>query len=104
MVYRVEITLRGERDLDLLYLRIHAADSEHARNWYLGLKAAILSLRVLPNRNPTTPDDKRLRHLLYGHKPHVYRVVYRVRNRPRMVEVLHVRHGARREFRGADVR
>jgi toxin ParE1/3/4 len=104
MAYLVSLMPRAERDLDLLYLRIHAADSEQARNWYLGLRAAILSLRELPNRNSTTPENKRLRHLLYGHKPHVYRVIFRVRSKPRIVEVLHIRHGARRGFRGADVR
>jgi plasmid stabilization system protein ParE len=36
--------------------------------------------------------------LLYGGKPHVYRAIYRVLEKQKVVEVLHIRHGARREF------
>src|SRR5690242_10534849 len=81
MAYRVEFTPRSERDLDFLYSAINAADSELARKWYIGLKQAILSLRLMPNRNPITPENKRVRHLLYGARPHVYRVIYRVLRR-----------------------
>jgi toxin ParE1/3/4 len=93
--YLIEITPRAERDLAALYLQIHAVDSEHARQWYLGFTAAIPSLGEMPNRNPATPENKRLKQLLYGNKPHVYRAIFRVRNRERRVEILHIRHGAR---------
>jgi toxin ParE1/3/4 len=102
MAYRVETTPRAERDLASLYLEIDAADSEHARQWYLGLTDAILGLREMPNRHPITRENKWLRHLLYGHKPHVYRVIFRVKSKPRVVEVLHIRHGARQRFRASD--
>jgi hypothetical protein len=36
--------------------------------------------------------------LLYGRKPHVYRVIYRVLVKQMQVNVLYIRHGARREF------
>jgi len=42
----------------------------------------------------------RLRHLLYGHKPHVYRLIYRIVEKPKRVEVLHIRHGAMNKFEG----
>jgi plasmid stabilization system protein ParE len=41
--------------------------------------------------------------LLYGHKPHIYRAIFRVLEKQKRVEVLHVRHGARRRFKDADV-
>jgi len=41
--------------------------------------------------------------LLYGNKPHSYRVIYRVLERQKRVEVLHIRHGARRRFEPSDV-
>jgi len=41
-----------------------------------------------------TPEDRHLKHLLYGNKPNVYRVVYRVLEKHKQVDVLHVRHGA----------
>jgi plasmid stabilization system protein ParE len=41
--------------------------------------------------------------LLYGNKPHTYRVIYRVLEMQKRVEVLHIRHGARRRFKGSDI-
>jgi plasmid stabilization system protein ParE len=40
-----------------------------------------------------------VRHLLYGHRPHIYRVIYRVLEKQKEVDVLHVRHGARNELK-----
>ncbi len=103
MACRVNIGPRAERDLDDLYVVIDAQDSFVAHHWYQGLKRAILSLEEPPNRPPATPENQRLRHLLYGNKPHVHRVIYRVIERRRRVEVLHIRHGARRRFRPSDL-
>jgi toxin ParE1/3/4 len=101
MAYLVSLTDRARRDLIALYEHTHAADSTAALRWYEGLKRAILNLEKLPNRCPVTPENKRTWHLLYGRKPHVYRVIYRVLERKQWVEVLHIRHGARRRTRGA---
>ena len=103
MAYRVSLTARAERDLALLFDTIHAADSFAAQRWYAGLKKAVLSLEKLPNRAPMTPENPRLRHLLYGRKPHVYRIIYRVLAPEKRVEVLHVRHGAQRKLKSADL-
>ena len=103
MAYLVRIARRAERDLISLYGEINAQDSAAARRWYRGLKQAILSLAEKPNRCPVTPENKKLRHLLHGERPHVYRVIYRVDSRRRQVDVLHIRHGARRKFRPADL-
>lgn len=104
MAYLVRIAARAERDLVSLYGDINAPDSAPARQWYQGLKQAILSLAEKPNRCPVTPENKRFRHLLYGKKPSLYRVIYRVDDRQRRVDVLHIRHGKRREFRAADLK
>jgi len=76
MAYLVSITSRAERDLAELYEDINAPDSDAARRWYGGLKQSILSLEEHPHRCAATPENRRLRNLLYGHKPHVYRVIY----------------------------
>lgn len=102
MAYAVRIAARAERDLISLYRDIRASESVAAGRWYAGMKQAILSLAVRPNRCPITPENKRLRHLLYGPKPHVYRVIYRVDERQQTIDVLHIRHGARRPFRRAE--
>jgi len=98
MAYLVKITSRAEHDLASLYRDINAAESGHARQWYFKLKAAILGLREMPSQHPITRESKRLRHLLWGRKPHVYRVIFRIKKRLRVVEVLHIRHGRRRNF------
>jgi toxin ParE1/3/4 len=101
--YLVNLTARAERDLTLLYGHIDAEDSEAALKWYRGFKEAILSLEDQPNRCPVTPESDKFRHLLYGNKPHIYRAIYRVLEKQKQVEVLHIRHGARRKFKETDV-
>ncbi len=34
---------------------------------------------------------------------HLYRIIYRVSNRQQQVDVLHIRHGCRRQFRASDL-
>jgi toxin ParE1/3/4 len=96
MGYAVNVTARAARDLTLLFEAIHAGSSDAALRWYRGIEEAILSLEEQPNRCPETPESSGYRHLLYGRKPHVYRVIYRVREKEKVVDVLHIRHGARR--------
>ena len=103
MAYLVNITSRAQRDVAHLYGEINAEHSDTALKWYRGLKEAILSLEENPNRCPVTPEKKDLRHLLYGHKPHVYRVIFRVLEKQKQVDVLHIRHGARRKFKTSDL-
>jgi toxin ParE1/3/4 len=47
---------------------------------------------------------RELRHLLYGKKPHVYRILYEVDERRQTVWVLTVRHGARRRLKASDAK
>ena len=103
MAYVVKITPHAERDLAELYRQINAEYSDAALEWYWGIKAAILSLEHHPNRCPLTRENDKLRHLLYGKKPHVYRVVYEVDERRQTVWVLTIRHGARRRLKPADL-
>jgi len=103
MAYLVNVTARAERDLDILYARINAESSEAALKWYRGLKNDILSLEKHPNRCPVIRAKDKLRHLLYGRKPHIYRVIYRVLEKQKQVEVLHIRHGARRKPVSSDL-
>jgi hypothetical protein len=58
----------------------------------------VLALETYPRRSPIAPETKKtnrlLRHLLYGRKPHVYRAIYEVDERRKIVRVLTIRHGA----------
>lgn len=98
MAYVVKVTRRAERDLDHLFQDIRAAHIEAALDWYKGLKQAILSLENKPQRCRLMRRAHGIRQLLYGRKPHVYLVICRVLQKQKCVEVLHVRHGARRRF------
>ena len=104
MAYLVKITSRAERDLVSLYIQINAASSGRAQEWYRGLRSEILGISEMPYRHPVTPETRRLRHMLYGHKPNVYRVIFQVRKKQRRIEVLHIRHGARRKFTASDLK
>jgi plasmid stabilization system protein ParE len=68
---------RAQRDLSAIYDWIDAGSSDAALTGYRGLKDGIRTLRTGPNRCPVSPEDRELWHLLYGNKPHVYRVIYR---------------------------
>src|SRR5258706_14259202 len=90
MAYRVEIVPRAQRDLLHLFERINARSSDAALIWYRGLKDAMRSLQDNPQRCPTTPECKRLRHLLYGNKPNVYRLIYRIVESNKEVDIIHI--------------
>jgi toxin ParE1/3/4 len=102
MAYLVRTSARAERDLAFLYKQINVEESLAARKWYLGLTEAISSLERHPNRCPRAMENPTLRHLLYGRKPYVYRIIYSVVEKAKQVEILHIRHGARRGFRKSD--
>jgi toxin ParE1/3/4 len=104
MAYLANITARSQSDLEILLKAIDAEHSSAAIKWYRGLKDAILGLEEHPKRCPETPENVKLRHLLYGHKPHVYRVIFRVNEKARQVDVLHIRHGARRRMKHSEIR
>jgi toxin ParE1/3/4 len=103
MAYRVRIMPRAKRDLSRIYDWIGARDSDAAFAWYCGLSDALRTLRNAPNRCPVTPETADLRHLLYGSKPNVYRVIYRVSERQTQVDILHIRHGAQGPFARGDL-
>ena len=99
MAYLVRMSARAERDFASLYEAVGADYSDAALEWYIRLNDAILTLGTLPYRCPATSENPMLRHLLYGRKPHVYRIVYRVMEKQKRVDVLHIRHSARRNFK-----
>jgi toxin ParE1/3/4 len=98
MAYRVELTDRAKRDLSALYAQIDAVESAAAAKWFNGLEEAVYALANLPRRCPFALEGRRtkrpLRNLLYGNKPHVYRVIYEIDESDKVVYVLTIRHGA----------
>ncbi len=107
MTYLVEFAARASRDLEILYKEKNAAESHAAARWYNGLEEAVSALASFPLRCPVAPEARKarrkLRHLLYGNKPHVYRVIYEVDEGRKAVWVLHIRHGARKKLKGSEL-
>lgn len=104
MAYLVELTARATSDLDYLYEHSNAAESRAAARWFNGLEKAVYTLERFPRRCPVAPESRKakrpLHHLLYGKKPHVYRVIYEVDEAHQLVRVLTIRHGAMEEWPG----
>jgi len=107
MAFRVEFAARAARDLEILYVEKNVAESPAAARWYNGLEQAVYALETHPNRCPVAPEarkvKRKLRQLLYGSKPQVYRVVYEVDERRQEVRVLTIRHGARKRVEDSDL-
>jgi len=94
---------RAEADLDAIFHYIRASKAPLAERWFIGLMDAIESLAHTPYRTPATPEDKSLRQLIYGNKPHYYRIIYSIDEAKRRVDVLHVRHHGRQAFKPDDL-
>jgi plasmid stabilization system protein ParE len=103
MTYLVEFAARAVRDLEILYVEKNAAESHAAARWYNELELAVYGLASYPYRCPIAPEARRmkreLRNLLYGKRPHGYRVIYEVDESREAVLVLTIRHGARRKLK-----
>src|ERR1700689_1830597 len=99
MGFRVETTAGAELDgrtiLEWL-LSQHAGQT--GIRWFLALEDAIASLSAFPERCPLAPENSNfpfeVRQLLYGRKPHVYRILFRIEGET--IYILHIRHGRRR--------
>ncbi|HEY1240105.1 MAG TPA: type II toxin-antitoxin system RelE/ParE family toxin [Bryobacteraceae bacterium] len=97
--YPVELTDRAARDLRILLVSVRAHESSAAARWFNSLERAVKSLRQSPERCPVAPESKgksMVRHLLYGRKPHIYRILFQVAKEEKTVYLLHIRHAARR--------
>jgi plasmid stabilization system protein ParE len=98
MAFRVKSTENARQNAReiLGWLRDqHAGDAGF--RWFQGLQKAIASLRDFPTRCAIAPESKEfpfeVRQLVYGRKPHLYRILFTVE--ANTVWVLHIRHGRR---------
>jgi toxin ParE1/3/4 len=95
MTYRVEVAARAIQDLDSIYRYIQAEESHYAAVWFNGLHTSLQSLGNMPHRAPKTREHASRHHLLYGNKPHVYRIIYTIDDQKKIVSILTIRHRAR---------
>ena len=100
MAYRVEIARNAEAELEELFLWVVARAPQQGAKWFNGLERAVLSLDQYPKRCPVAPEsidpERPIRVLSYGRRPHVFRVFFTVDDAAKVVQVLHIRRGARK--------
>jgi len=101
MGFQVEYSSQAEADLhSVLEWLISQRAGEAGLHWVEGLEKAVASLSEMPQRCPLAPENRsfpfEVRHLLYGRRPHVYRVIFRVIDD--VVYILHVWHGRRKHL------
>jgi len=101
MGFLVKNTLKAKRDLDTILawlLSEHAGDT--GLRWFQGLRESITSLSEFPRRCPLAPENEEfpfeVRQLLYGNRPHAYRILFTIENDT--VTILHIRHGRRQHL------
>jgi plasmid stabilization system protein ParE len=99
MAYEVRLAKRAINDLRHIYKTIEADTSRAADGWFRGLESAIFTLETHPARGAVPPERPHLRHLLYGNKPHVYRILYSIDENRKIVYVAQIRHGARQPLK-----
>jgi len=99
MAFRVEYASEAEADLNgILDWLISQYAGATGLRWFEGLEEAIASLAQSPARCPLAPENRsfpfEVRHLLYGRRPHVYRIIFTIE--AERVVILRIWHGRRR--------
>ncbi len=110
MAYKVSLTGPAENDAYAAFERIHEVAPDGAEKWLRGLFAVIATLAEMPTRCPITPESDEMshptRHLLYGKRTGVYRIIFDIEDEseegPR-VRVLRIWHGRRDAITAEDI-
>ena len=96
--YSVIIQPPAIDDLDGAYQWIHDQSPQNSTKWFNGLVDAIQSREFNPQRRGLAAEndavEPEIRQLLYGKRWNVYRALFSIRGNE--VQVLHIRHAARR--------
>lgn len=106
MTYEVHVTEPAHADIEAAYEWLKERTDQYAVAWFNGLANALDGLAHLPARCPLAAESRhfheKVYQLLYGKRPHLYRVLFVVRGKN--VFILHVRHGARSELQPGEIR
>jgi len=99
MAFRIEVSARAQRDLDRIHASITRQAPYHGAARFDRFAQSILSLSEYPERcaveQTLSTPAREVRKLLFGRRKSVYRIYFTITGD--VVQVLHVRHGARRE-------
>ena len=101
MAFRVRQTAQADYDLDRILEWLLAQQAGNsALRWFQRFRETIQALSEMPERCMIAPENAEfpfeVRQLLYGRKPHEYRVLFTIQGDD--VIILHIRHGRRRRL------
>lgn len=104
MAFRVELSDRAQGDIAAIFEWLRSQQAGDAgQRWFVALRSAIRSLANFPFRCPLAPENQdspvEVRQLLYGRRPHVYRILFAIEGET--VQILHIRHARRRPVSSA---
>lgn len=107
MAYKLVIFPQAESDIGEAVAYLSERAPEATQRWYTLVKSEIESLAEMPARCPLSSEATKLgvelRQLLYGKRPGIYRIVFRILQESREVHVIAVRHGARKSLDAAEI-
>ena len=103
MAYRVLVMPSAHLDLEESFSFIEADSPERARRWLSGVWECIFSLADMPGRFAIIDEAEELGGVIRDVVYHSHRVVYRVVETEKSVEILRVWHGARARLSHTDI-
>ncbi len=93
MAFEIIITPSAKADIFEINAWLLENYPNIADKWLYGISQSVTSLNKFPERCPISPEsiafDEVVRQLIYGRKPHVYRILFSIQNEK--VYILRVR-------------
>lgn len=101
-IYSVRITKTAASELDAIFQWVVRESPQNAHRVLEGLLDSIFSLKLFPTRYKLHQRANKASEAVHAMPVPPFVVYYRVREQPGVVQVLSVRHGARRKPRRFD--
>jgi plasmid stabilization system protein ParE len=93
MQFQIIITPSAKADIFEINAWLLENHPDRAEDWLWGISQAVSSLSKFPERCPVSPEseafDVTVRQLIYGKKPHTYRILFSIQSEK--VYILRVR-------------
>ena len=107
MDYKVIVMPQAESDMEEAYQYIAQRAPDRVQSWFAQLQAEIIQLSNLPARCPTAPESHKLgvelRQSVFGKRSGAYRIIFRIDEKAHEVQILSVRHSARKPIEAQDL-
>jgi plasmid stabilization system protein ParE len=102
MAYQVCLAESAAADAERIYAWVTERAPLRGRRWFEKLIEALRSLDLHPSRCPLAREAREskrdIRCLLFGKRRGVYRILYEVDEKRKIVWILHIRHSALRDL------